>query len=288
MDEGAADGDALTWDDVIQGWTPKPTFGGVYFRRDELVASGGETALTLDATPLDGSVEIWKATSTSALASLLLSGAYTATGPTTVALTTAATAGEVYVVQYATTTPSPGASGFDAAFFDDFTRADSSSSLGGTWTTGSGTWGISGDQAKLFTATAILSFAWVDPGVGDGTISVDVPTFWGSANNGGWGIAFRYTDPNNNYVADFSSGGLYKIVGGTATLLASFGSAMNSSDTCVVEMSGSSITCKRIRGGTTTTLAVVTDSTYDNTHTKCGLYAFGSDTVSRFDNFQVV
>lgn len=171
----------------------------------------------------------------------------------------------------------------------DFTAADSSTPPAAL-TVASGTWAISSEQLKLTTSTAIVSVAYLDPGVGDYTITADVPTFWGAASNGGWGFVFRYTDNNNCYVADFgtTSPAVYKIVAGVVTNIDALGgSTLASGDTISVTAKGSLITVRRKRAGVTSTLVQLTDTTWDNTHHKCGFYAFGADTVSRFDNLRV-
>lgn len=82
------------------------------------------------------------------------------------------------------------------AFVDEFTRADSASSLGGSWTADNGTWGISSNKAYPVSGSG-WGVAWA-PAVADAIFqcSITVPPSW-NGSNAGFGMVIRRVDANN-------------------------------------------------------------------------------------------
>jgi hypothetical protein len=86
---------------------------------------------------------------------------------------------------------------------DSFTRANSAVSLGtadvgGTWTKNFATYGISSNKAYIASGLSNLSHnaAWLDPAVGDGTVSVDI-TLSATTDRACGGLMLRRTDESN-------------------------------------------------------------------------------------------
>src|SRR5690242_148898 len=162
-------------------------------------------------------------------------------------------------------------------FADDFTRADTASSMGTTstgaklWTSLSGTWGILGNQAYCSAgAAATNSAAVVDALSADGTLSVTLATDGTPANSAG--VVFRATD-DNNYWLFTSSNALFKRVSGSFVSMASGSATSAPGDIFSVVMSGNSILCKK----NGTTIAAVTDA-FNVTATKHGLRSYNNQT----------
>lgn len=166
---------------------------------------------------------------------------------------------------------------------DTFNRADSTTTLGttsdgnATWTAQIATWGISSNQAYTPTIVGGTGLATV-PGQADGTVQVTV-----AANTtNGVGLAFRCSDASNYWIvirqATSSFGGLWKLVGGSLTHVATFNPAVG--DVVSVDFSGSSITPKV--NGSAVSGAPFTDS-FNQTATLCGLYT--EHNANRLDDF---
>lgn len=265
----------------------------VITKRDRLVAAGGETTLTLGATPVAGSPFVWvnnvvKWPGTD----------YTISGAV-ISFTASLTAADVVLSAYETTNASPGSaalSGGSVNILDNFTRADSTTTLGSTstgakpWSALKGTWGISSNKAYVASgASGSTQYAVVDAAVADNiTISVV-----GSAAslNPFVGIVFRAADINNFMLAEVTVGAayapkIYKVVGGTVTTIATGTSiTFASGDTISVTLSGSSITVKR----NGTTIVSVTDSA-NIANTKHGIYSdatTGGASTARLDDFSI-
>jgi hypothetical protein len=162
--------------------------------------------------------------------------------------------------------------------------------MGPPWTALRGTWGISSNQAYLASGSSgALNMVAADVGEGNGVIQANVPNVL--STNGGLAIMFRATDANNQYLADFGSSTpqLFKGVAGTYTSLGTFsGGLLANGDTISVTFYGSNITCRRMRGGTWSTLLSLADTTWPSSLTKHGLYIFSLDSTSRIDNFSFV
>lgn len=171
------------------------------------------------------------------------------------------------------------------AISDSFTRSDSASSLGGSWGTPTGTWGIRSNTAYLATA-ATTSPPWnVAPnpvGVSDGTASLDITG--SSIDVGALGMAVRISDPSN-YIGFRLGGGVvqaYRIVAGGVNSLGDFAFPHASSGTVTlsVVMTGSTLVVKA-NGTTVTTLT----ETFNQSASSHGLWGLTTDANSSADNF---
>ena len=182
------------------------------------------------------------------------------------------------------------AAGSSTLLFDDFTRANSTSSMGNTVTPGSawpapysGTWGIRSNKAYCVSATssgATNFFAGppFDLGVSDFTMTVDTVN---ALSTGGRGIFFRAVDENNlwfieiDQVNDFH---IYKRVAG------SFGSPLHDTATAPGG-AGVSVECKVVCAGSN--IQVFRDGVLEfnfsdatfNTATKVGFLAESGATL---------
>jgi hypothetical protein len=263
----------------------------VYSHRDRLVASAGNTTLTLGASPVAGSPVVWvnniiKWPGTD----------YAITGAVAT-FTTPLSASDVVLVKYESTTSTYVAATLTTTgvnIADTFNRADSTSALGTTttgaktWVQTAGTWGIASNKAYVSSGTASqVCIATVDAGVADCTISATMT----AGSNSNAGIAFRVTDALNFYQVDTKVAGgtnvvLFKCVAGAFTAITiPAASAFVSGDIITVVLSGTGITLKK----NGTTFASVTDSTF-TTQTKHGLYVEAGTGVSspaRFDDFSI-
>jgi hypothetical protein len=163
-------------------------------------------------------------------------------------------------------------------FFDAFTRADSSSTLGDPWTALSGTWGISSNKAYAPSAgVAAVNYRYADMKV---TATVGV-------RDDGSAVLARIKDANNFYMVlcgpSFNQNVLYKCIGGSFTLLAAAVNGSVNGDIIRLTVIATAITVHRngslIISATDTALGWPTA-------TRAGLRA---DTASaRFDDFSVL
>jgi hypothetical protein len=112
-------------------------------------------------------------------------------------------------------------------FLDDFTRADTTASIGNGWTANRGNWGIVGNTAYCSTTTTTKGTVlrtYSNPNV---SVSVKLVN---SSGFGGAGLIIRATDYNNNISATINGANtmlrLYKLTAGTYTQIGStyFGS----------------------------------------------------------------
>lgn len=168
---------------------------------------------------------------------------------------------------------------------DNFTRADSTTTMGSTptgalaWTPLSGTWGISGNQAYNVSGGG-NEIVCIDSGKADCTISMTV----GNGNNLQGGLVFRASDNNNLY---FITNGyeIYRKQGGGFTSV-SAGFPVNlawaAGDVVTVVLKGPQIIIRR----NGVTVVTYTD-TFNQTATKHGLRSNGS-TAFRAASFTVV
>jgi hypothetical protein len=167
---------------------------------------------------------------------------------------------------------------------DSFNRADSTTALGTAdtgqiWSALSGVWGISSNQAYWITGNPSLHV--VESGQSDVQISLD-SIVTGSSICGA--IGFRATDASNYWFFRNNAGtnNLYKVVGGTATLVSSLAYALSAGTyTFKVVANGSTIECY-ING----ILQFTATDTHNQTATKHGVRNHAT-TTARFDNFLV-
>lgn len=245
--------------------TALPAITGTATTGQTLTVSNG----TWSATP-DGYTYQWRRGGTA------ISGATSSTyvlqvadeGQATTATVTAVKAG--YTSGSATST----AAGTGGSVADNFNRADSTSSLGGTstagvpWTAVLGTWGISGNQA------------YQPSGVNGALATVPVSTanHYAEAKfstpDGGTCVVVRCSDANNWYALLGSA--LYKRVAGTTTPLGNFGS-FTAGDTMRLSVSGSTLTA--YRNGTQVGQVTDTALTTGNPGLRC------DSSSGRFDDF---
>jgi hypothetical protein len=197
-----------------------------------------------------------------------------------------------------------GGGGGTDILFDDFNRANSTSSLGNlvtpsttAWTVSEGTWGISSNKAYYSgdnSGTASRKFITADAGVSSGTLSCKVT--YSSTLTQSFLVA-RYVDVSNFLmVAIFQNGStstlvLYRVVAGAYTNIgsSSVSNIAGSTNTIAVVLSGNSITVKN----NNSTVITATESTF-NTATKFGFGNYsGNDPANadgldtRFDDFIV-
>jgi lysophospholipase L1-like esterase len=170
-----------------------------------------------------------------------------------------------------------------------FTGSDGTALAGTTTDTGgktfinrgAGTYRILSNQARMEGANG-NTYLTVDSGISDGTIQVTMATISGPYN----GISFRITDANNGFYFEPDPDGtlnVQKIQGGSSTILASFNpGAYANGDVYKIVLLGSSI--KAYRNGT---LIITTSSTFNQTATEHGLFAYNYQ-VALFDNLSIV
>jgi hypothetical protein len=265
-----------------------------YVYRDRLVAGTTNTTLTLGATPVANSPLLW-------INDVIQwpTTDYTISGAV-ITLNAALTIADVVLVQYHSTASSASASalsGGGLSITDDFTGADSASSMSGrstttgaaTWISLDGTWGIASNQGYMSAAPgSSLGKAVVDSTAVDCTVATVINYSSGQSIGG---LVFRATDQSNCYMTEVTvsvayAPKIYKVVAGVVTVLATGASiTVNSGDTLSVELSGTSIIVKR----NGSTIVSTTDATY-TTQTKHGFYAYnttGSPTGLRFDNLNI-
>jgi hypothetical protein len=165
-------------------------------------------------------------------------------------------------------------------FSDDFNRADSTTTLGGSWVASSGTWGIMSNQAYLPSGGGDR-LAYVDCGQSDNiTVQVSMPV----VINGKSRLAWRVVDDGNCYViqpTNSTTAAIYKKVAGTWNVVNSAVSAsITNGSTIKVDLTGAThkVYVNEVL------VATFTDSAYQ-TATKHGIACVSN--VERFDNFLI-
>lgn len=167
---GTALGDTLTID--ATGGT------STYFRRDDLVAVGGESGINLSQTPLSGTISIVR--TRSGVSYELLASEFTLIG-TTISLTTGINAADVCIVRYASEIPITVASDFTSAVtWNPLDKSPKVTLSGGNLTyTHSGT---SGNDASCRANVGKSSGKWywecllVDKGIGSSAACAAIAT----------------------------------------------------------------------------------------------------------------
>lgn len=175
----------------------------------------------------------------------------------------------------------------DANCLDTFTRADSTTTMGGTetanlvWQKTSGTWGISTNQAYSQSGTTD-SYAYIDVGSADIDVSVKITAFTGANEQG---LCFRLVDTNNFYRLLRSTATtllLQKRTAGSYTTIKSVTKTMANGDVFRVRAYGDSIMCY-LNGS----LVISTVNSGYNTATKHGFGNGTGNSTARFDDFQI-
>lgn len=161
-------------------------------------------------------------------------------------------------------------------FKDDFTRADSATTLGNGWTTLSGTWGISANQAYLATPSG------TDRAVRDFKLSDCVIQATFATTGNVQRLTFRHVDTQNELFvsADATQWTLNKRVANVLTTLGTYAALPANGDVVRVVLNGSSITVY-ING----TSRITATETFNQTATVHGM-STNLNSV-RFDNFLV-
>lgn len=168
--------------------------------------------------------------------------------------------------------------------FDTFTRADSAVSLGTAesgqaWSALSGTWGISGNQARIATLSgANTDAAVVDAGVSDCLVTVTMATVGGTPR-----LVFRATDASNCFFVDVqgaSATKMYRRQAGANNEIASTTTLVPNGGILSVRLNGADI-----RAALNGVELFSVTSAFNQTATKHGLG--GTATDARFDDFRV-
>jgi hypothetical protein len=165
-----------------------------------------------------------------------------------------------------------------ASFSDDFNRADSNTTLGGSWTAlGGSVWGIASNQAYNVSGSGHVCVVH-DSGTADVEIETTFTTFENSM-----AICFRVTDNDNFLMAYYDSGVIYiyKRESGGFASLASASESRSHGDVWKVVANGTAIGV--FHNGVS---AVSTTSSFNLTATKHGLET-ASITSARFDAFSI-
>lgn len=159
----------------------------------------------------------------------------------------------------------------NAFVYDDFQRADSSTTLGsaiigGVWEPAVGTWGVTSGGARSVSGVDD-DIALINAGVAN--VAVNTICKKGSSNFD-VGLVVRATDKDNLYLARYPENGstiLYKKVAGVYTSIGTAtGPALYSGDNVTLKANGSTLTLAR----NGTTVLTVTDTTHP-TATKIGM-----------------
>lgn len=175
---------------------------------------------------------------------------------------------------------------------DTFTRADSITTLGAaetrqTWSNTTGAWGINGGWAYPVGTNATQ--ATLEAGTGNCQVSADVKnSAWG---NPICGIVIRGIDNNNClfYIVKDGASRLYKMDGGSSTILATTGFAPLNNIPYNLKVVANENSIKCYRDGTLILNYTLTGDEIDkfgDSRTKVGMYGGGTISVS-FDNFKV-
>jgi len=173
---------------------------------------------------------------------------------------------------------------------DSFTRADNATSIGaadiGAWTVmGGSTWGISGNAAYVPVAGPTRDMVVMDAALADVQVQTKVTPGWESGHSGG--LVVRATDVNNHY--QITASGIWKLAGGTATLVASPGVSYVNGDSIRAVIVGSSF--KVYRQAASVGAWVLAQTATDSTHltqTKHGLTSGGnSGRTNKYDDFRI-
>lgn len=178
-----------------------------------------------------------------------------------------------------------------ATVFDAFTRANSTTSLGGAWATDNGTWGISSNQAYLAGGSGFVrAYLANTTAAGDGIVicNITVPT----TATDSFGLMLRRQDANN-FIRLWNNGQSNNIYLQT-WVAGGFGAAINSTSqtwvggqtyTIVVAMVGNRYS---VWVDGVLKMDWITDSNSRFiTATSNGLFSINSPTGLRWDNFGV-
>ena len=203
-----------------------------------------------------------------------------AAGAHTITATAYDAAGNTTVSSVSVTVPT-------VSFSDSFGTDD----LATNWTQQSGTWSISGGQLQMTTSdsTHHLCVAKSTPTLGDQYVESVLSCSSGYQ----FGLAARYQDASDYYLAWVTGGGVYlfKNVGGTYTQLTSVPSAFSSGNTVGIKVVGTGPST-RITVYVNGTAKIVdynpsvSSGTLDTGKGACDTYASVSTTY-QFDNFKV-
>jgi hypothetical protein len=263
-----------------------------YVHRDRLVASAGNTVLTLGATPVTNSPLVW------------VNG--TIKWPTTdytissnvITFNSGLAASDVVLVQYQSTASSASSAALSGAvnIVDNFDRANSTTSLGSTstgskvWTQDTGTWGIASNKAYVQNGVASqICKATIDGDVAtSGTVSAVVSATSGTPT---CGLVVRSDGAGNEYLAEIAVGAayapkIYKVTAGSTSVIATGASTTVAAGSVLsVVLSGSTITVK----DDGVTIVSVTDSSYSS-NDRHGMYIVAptsTTSAARIDDFTV-
>ena len=166
-------------------------------------------------------------------------------------------------------------------FSDDFTRADSATTLGAGWTAITGTWGIASNQAYNPSATA-NAYAVVDAGTADCTVYATMSAIATQS-----GIYVRSTDGDNwiRLIRNSTSLILQKSVAGTLSTVATLatGLTFHSGDVFRLTMSGQSFSAY-LNGQPQGAAQTINDFETVTTH---GIGIAAGVATARWDNFKV-
>lgn len=213
------------------------------------------------------------------------------TGPTGSIGVTGPTGSTATVTGPTGPTGSTGIDGYfgDYVYDDSFTRANSTTSIGGSWTTRAGTWGITSNKAYVVSAGATASIVTIDAGNTRHRASALCSGATASGQN--HGLVVRYADANN-YVymitaPDFAQWNLYKVVAGVTTFVGNMGVAVGTTGV-VAALYAAGTTFTMTIDGLYTVSYTITDGALQ-TGTSAGLWQDASDTGTSltFDNASV-
>ncbi|MGZ4663583.1 MAG: hypothetical protein ACXV5Q_00655 [Frankiaceae bacterium] len=256
------------------------------FAYDTFALTGAAPTLSLSYVPADGSLHVY------------LNGLeqiegtdYTLAGLTLSVLAAMNTgSGDTLDARYAYSSDQ-GAVPAETTFTDNFDRADSTTTLGAPWSTGSlgstagSTWGISSNRAYCVSTyqdtfgTIFTSAAYVTGNSADVDMQVDLinPVFGGSG-----GLVFRADAALSTFFLA-TADKLIQSTAGTVTTRGSYSTSAVSGNTLRVVASGTSITVY-VAGA-----VVLTYTTSATTNVRAGLAADAINNPSaRFDNFSLV
>lgn len=257
----------------------------VYVRRDRLVATAGNTVLTLGATPVANSPLVWVNNT------IKWPGTdYTISG-TVITFGSALSGSDVVLVHYDTLNSSPGSAALSTPgvnIADNFNRANGSlgvtSTGGATWVTPLGTWVVSSNRAAETSSAAQVSRCYVESGVSDATVSVALAVLPGGG--GGYlGLYVRQAGATDSgiliqYAVSENTLEIMRRTAGANTSLGSIAHTAIGGDIMSVVMAGSSIIVK-MNG---VTKLNVTEATY-STNTKHGFWSYPNP--GAFDDFSI-
>jgi hypothetical protein len=172
---------------------------------------------------------------------------------------------------------------------DNFNRADSATALGtpsdggSDWVAGSGTWGISSNQAYCVSAGGGIVRAYLEASVANVDVSVTFAVVQANVT----GLLFRYADEANNWVV-YNDGSAWRLLlrtgGSDHTDPNNYAVAAANGDVVRVVASGSGAGAIQVYINGTLRITSSQFETFGATATKHGLWCNFS-TGSRWDNF---